>query len=107
MRRASKTAHTPSHVHAMALEPVPREPEGYAKAPCRGVGNGNGTDGLWIPKVSPKSEDRVAVLETRAEAIAAIADYIDAFYNVTRLPLGDRLSPIEFELKFRIEKEAA
>jgi putative transposase len=23
--------------------------------------------------------------ETRAEAIAAIADYIDAFYNVTRM----------------------
>ncbi len=46
--------------------------------------------------------------ETRAEAIAAIADYIDAFYNVTRLHSAiGYVSPIEFELKFRIEKEAA
>jgi putative transposase len=45
---------------------------------------------------------------TRAQAIAAIADYIDAFYNVTRLHSAiGYMSPIEFELKFRIEEQAA
>jgi transposase InsO family protein len=46
--------------------------------------------------------------QTRAEAIAAIADYIDVFYNVTRLHSAiGYMSPIEFELKFRIEEQAA
>jgi putative transposase len=46
--------------------------------------------------------------ETRAEAIAAIADYIDGFYNVTRMHSAiEYLSPIEFELKFRIDNQAA
>lgn len=46
--------------------------------------------------------------ETRAEATAAIADYIDAFYNVTRLhsTIG-YVSPIEFELKLKSRQEAA
>jgi putative transposase len=46
--------------------------------------------------------------ETRAEANAAIADYIDAFYNVTRLhsTIG-YVSPIEFELKLISRREAA
>jgi transposase InsO family protein len=45
---------------------------------------------------------------TRTEATIAIADYIDGFYNVTRLhgAIG-YASPIEFELKFMIEKQAA
>jgi transposase InsO family protein len=47
-------------------------------------------------------------LETRAAAIAAIADYIDAFYNVIRLHSAiGYVSPIEFELRFRIENQAA
>jgi transposase InsO family protein len=46
--------------------------------------------------------------QTRAEAIAAIGDYIDVFYNVTRLHSAiGYMSPIEFELKFRIEEQAA
>ena len=46
--------------------------------------------------------------QTRTEAIAAIADYIDSFYNVTRLHSAiGYVSPIEFELKFRIDKQAA
>jgi putative transposase len=46
--------------------------------------------------------------ETRAEAIAAIAEYIEGFYNVTRLHSAlAYLSPIEFELKFRIDNQAA
>jgi transposase InsO family protein len=45
---------------------------------------------------------------TRAEATLAIANYIDGFYNVTRLHGAiDYVSPIEFELKFMIEKQAA
>ena len=46
--------------------------------------------------------------ETRAAAIAAIADYIDAFYNTTRLhsTIG-YVSPIEFELRFKIGQQAA
>ena len=48
---------------------------------------------------------------TRAAAIAAIADYIDAFYNPCRRHSAlDYVSPIEFELKFmseKIEKMAA
>jgi putative transposase len=46
--------------------------------------------------------------QTRAEATAAIADYIDAFYNVKRMhsTIG-YVSPIEFELKLRSEREAA
>jgi transposase InsO family protein len=46
--------------------------------------------------------------QTRAEAIAAIASYIDAFYNVTRMHSAiGYMSPIEFELKFRIDRQAA
>lgn len=46
--------------------------------------------------------------ETRALATASIADYIDAFYNVTRLHSAiGYVSPIEFELKFGIDKQAA
>jgi putative transposase len=46
--------------------------------------------------------------ETRADAIAAVADYIDMFYNVTRMhsTIG-YLSPIEFELQFRLDTLAA
>lgn len=46
--------------------------------------------------------------ETRAQAIAAIADYIDAFYNVTRLHSAiGYVSPIEFELRSKIDRGAA
>ena len=46
--------------------------------------------------------------ETRAEATAAIADYIDAFYNVKRLHSSiGYMSPIEFELKLKTGGEAA
>jgi putative transposase len=46
--------------------------------------------------------------ETRAEANVAIGDYIDAFYNVSRLhsTIG-YVSPIEFELKLKSRREAA
>jgi putative transposase len=41
--------------------------------------------------------------ETRAQATAAIADYIDGFYNVHRLHSSiDYVSPIEFELKLNL-----
>jgi len=46
--------------------------------------------------------------ETRAEAIAAIADYIDNFYNVIRMHSSiDYMSPIEFELRLVSTQEAA
>jgi transposase InsO family protein len=42
--------------------------------------------------------------ETRAHATAAIADYIDGFYNVHRLHSSiDYVSPIEFELKLNLK----
>lgn len=42
--------------------------------------------------------------ETRAEATAAIADYVDAFYNVCRLHSSiGYISPIEFELKLNLK----
>jgi putative transposase len=46
--------------------------------------------------------------ETRAEASVAIRDYIDAFYNVSRLhsTIG-YVSPIEFELMLKSRREAA
>jgi putative transposase len=46
--------------------------------------------------------------ETRAEAKVAISDYIDAFYNVSRLhsTIG-YVSPIEFELRLKSRREAA
>jgi putative transposase len=46
--------------------------------------------------------------ETRAEANVAISDYIDAFYNVSRLhsTIG-YVSPIEFELRLKSTREAA
>ena len=46
--------------------------------------------------------------ETRAEANVAISDYIDAFYNVSRLhsTIG-YVSPIEFELMLKSRREAA
>jgi putative transposase len=48
--------------------------------------------------------------ETRAEANAAIGDYSDALYNVTRMhsTIG-YLGPIEFELKLKLKlrREAA
>jgi putative transposase len=48
------------------------------------------------------------VFDTRAEADSAIGDYIDAFYNVTRLhsTIG-YVSPIEFELRLKSRREAA
>jgi transposase InsO family protein len=49
--------------------------------------------------------------QTRAEAVAAIGDYIDTFYNPCRRHSAiDYVSPIEFELKFmneKINKQAA
>jgi len=46
--------------------------------------------------------------QTRAEATAAIADYIDAFYNVERMHSSiGYVSPIEFELKLQSKREAA
>jgi putative transposase len=45
-------------------------------------------------------------LETRAEATAAIAEYIDGFYNVPRLhSSNDYLSPIEFELTLDLKSQ--
>jgi putative transposase len=46
--------------------------------------------------------------ETRAQATVAIADYIDAFYNVSRMhsTIG-YVSPIEFELRLKSRREAA
>jgi putative transposase len=46
--------------------------------------------------------------DTRAEANAAIGDYIDAFYNVSRMhsTIG-YVSPIEFEFELKLEHEAA
>lgn len=42
--------------------------------------------------------------ETRAEATAAIADYIDSFYNVTRLHSSiGYVSPIQFELQATVK----
>jgi putative transposase len=41
--------------------------------------------------------------ETRAEATAAIADYVDGFYNVHRLHSAiGHVSPIEFELRLKV-----
>ena len=46
--------------------------------------------------------------QTRAEATAAIADYIDAFYNVKRMHSTIwYMSPIEFELRLISGREAA
>jgi putative transposase len=46
--------------------------------------------------------------QTRAQATAAIADYIDAFYNVTRMHSSmGYVSPIEFELKLQSKRDAA
>jgi transposase InsO family protein len=46
--------------------------------------------------------------ETRTEASVAISNYIDAFYNVSRLhsTIG-YVSPIEFELRLKSRREAA
>jgi transposase InsO family protein len=46
--------------------------------------------------------------ETRAEANAAIGDYIDAFYNVSRphSTIG-YVSPIEFEFEVAIERRSS
>jgi putative transposase len=46
--------------------------------------------------------------ETRAEANAGIGEYIDAFYNVSRLhsTIG-YMSPIEFELRLQSATRAA
>jgi putative transposase len=44
------------------------------------------------------------VFETRAEATAAIADYVDAFYNVHRLHSSiGYVSPIEFEMRLSMQ----
>lgn len=49
-----------------------------------------------------------ADFETRTQAIYAIADYIESFYNTSRRHSSiGYLSPIEFELKFMQEKTAA
>jgi putative transposase len=46
--------------------------------------------------------------ETRAQAIAAIGDYVDDFYNpIRRHSSIGYVSPIEFELKFRQENREA
>jgi transposase InsO family protein len=46
--------------------------------------------------------------ETRAEATAAIADYVDAFYNVLRLHSSiGYVSPIEFEMKLSLQTNQA
>jgi transposase InsO family protein len=46
--------------------------------------------------------------QTRAEAIAAMADYIDGFYNVQRMHSSiGYMSPIEFELTLMSRQEAA
>jgi len=46
--------------------------------------------------------------QTRAEATSAIDNYIDAFYNLTRLHSTiDYVSPIEFELRSESKREAA
>ena len=45
---------------------------------------------------------------TRADAVTAIADYIDGFYNpVRRHSSIDYVSPVEFELKRFLEEDAA
>lgn len=45
-----------------------------------------------------------ATFETRAEATAAIAEYIDGFYNVHRLHSSiGYMSPIEFELRLNLK----
>jgi len=42
--------------------------------------------------------------ETRAEATAAIADYIDTFYNVQRLHSSiGYVSPVEFEMRLSVQ----
>lgn len=46
--------------------------------------------------------------QSRAEAVAAIADYIDNFYNVHRLHSSiGYLSPLEFELRSLVAQQAA
>lgn len=46
--------------------------------------------------------------ETRAEATASIAEYIDGFYNVSRLHSAiDYVSPIEFELRLTTTERSA
>ena len=48
------------------------------------------------------------IFTTRAEAAAAIATYIDGFYNPTRMHSSiGYVSPIEFELKLHTTKRAA
>ena len=43
--------------------------------------------------------------DTRAEATAAIADYVDGFYNVHRLHSSiGYVSPIEFELRLNLKQ---
>ena len=42
--------------------------------------------------------------QTQAEATAAIAEYIDGFYNVQRMHSSiDYMSPIEFELQLAMK----
>ena len=44
------------------------------------------------------------IFETRAEATAAIADYVDTFYNVHRLHSSiGYVSPIEFEMRLSMQ----
>ena len=46
--------------------------------------------------------------QTRAEAVVAIADFIDGFYNVQRMHSSiGYMSPIEFELRLSANQEAA
>ena len=45
---------------------------------------------------------------SHVDAIASIGEYIDGFYNVTRIHSSiDNMSPIEFELRLQSEKKAA
>ena len=46
--------------------------------------------------------------QTRAEAVVAIADFIDGFYNVQRMHSSiGYMSPVEFELRLMSRQEPA
>ena len=46
--------------------------------------------------------------QTSAEAVVAIADFIDGFYNVHRMHSSiGYVSPVEFELRLTLRQKAA